>query len=305
MAWPSGKAEACKASIPSSNLGATLLSPLHSMLYLIATPIGNLQDITIRALEILKTCDYVLCEDTRHSQKLLSHYDLHKHKKSYHLHNEKQRIAEVLDDLKNGKAIALITDAGTPGISDPGQILVRACRQEGLPVQSIAGACAAILALTASGLETDRFQFMGFLPKKSGELQKTLQEALVYSGTSIFYESPQRILTTLKKIDELAPERIVAIARELTKTHEEHLSGTAKELLARWDTEDPRGEIVLMISGETEKDEQSWVHLDPKEHVLFLEETYKMPRNEAIKLAAKMRGVSKSNIYNLYHKIQS
>lgn len=272
------------------------------MLYLIATPVGNLQDITLRALEILKSCDYILCEDTRHSLKLLSHYGIKKTLKSYHEHNEKQRSEQVIEDLKAGMSVALITDAGTPGISDPGAEIVKACRSHGLKVFSIPGACAAILALSASGLDTTRFQFLGFLPRKLGLLQKALQEALVYPGTSIFYESPQRILDTLKVIHETSPGRLLAIARELTKTHEEHLQGTADQLMARWRDEEPRGEFVLMISPEAEDDKVLWEDLDPVEHVHLLEKTYDMPRNEAIKLAAKMRGVSKSNIYNLFHK---
>lgn len=271
------------------------------MLYLIATPVGNLQDITLRALDILKSCDYILCEDTRHSLKLLSHYQIKKTLKSYHQHNEKQRSAEVVADLKSGLHVALITDAGTPGISDPGTTLVQACREEGLEVQSIPGACAAILALSASGLNTDRFQFIGFLPKKLGELQKALQDALVYQGTTIFYESPKRVVATLEQIQQLSPSRQVAIARELTKTHEEHLKGTASQLLMRWGEEAPRGEIVLMVAGDADGDKTSWEHLQPLEHVMLLEKTYCLTRSEAIKLAAKMRGVSKRNIYNLFH----
>lgn len=272
------------------------------MLYLIATPVGNLQDMTFRAIELLKSCDYILCEDTRHSLKLLSHYQIKKNLKSYHEHNEMERTPSVIADLKAGLNVALITDAGTPGISDPGAVLVKACRHENLAVQSIPGACAAILALSASGLETARFQFMGFLPRKQTDHQQALQEALVYSGTTIFYESPQRLIATLQKILEMAPGRRIAIARELTKIHEEHLAGTAEELLARWKETAPKGEIVLMISPDTESDRTCWENLDPAEHVMLLEKTYQLPRNEAIKLAAKMRGVSKSNIYKLFHK---
>lgn len=256
----------------------------------------------MRALELLRASDYILCEDTRHSLKLLSHYDIQKPLRSYHQHNEQYKLTEVIEDLKAGKTIALISDAGTPGISDPGTILVKACREQGLDVQGIPGACAAILALSASGLDTDRFQFMGFLPRKAGELKTCLQEALVYPGTTIFYESPQRIETTLKQIHELSPKRPLAIARELTKRHEEHLSGTAEQLLARWTDDETKGEFVLMISKDEAPKECPWETLDPLEHVQLLEQTYQLSRNEAIKLAAKMRGVSKSNIYNLFHK---
>lgn len=272
------------------------------MLYIIATPIGNLQDITLRALDILKESDYILCEDTRHSLKLLSHYSIQKPLKSYHQHNEAYRVDEIIADLKAGQRIALITDAGTPGISDPGAVIVQACRREGIEVQGIPGPCAAILALSTSGLSTDHFQFIGFLPKKSGELQKALQDILFYSGTTICYESPQRLIETLKKIETLSPNRQLAIARELTKKHEEHLLGSASQLILRWENEDPKGEIVLMISG-APKTEASWETLEPMEHVQLLEENYQIPRNEAIKLAAKLRGVSKSKIYNLFNKI--
>lgn len=273
------------------------------MLYLVATPIGNLQDITLRALEVLKICDYILCEDTRHSLRLLSHFNIKKSLKSYHEHNEQQRTVEVIVDLKAGKKIALITDAGTPGISDPGTTLVQACRLENLGVESIPGACAVITALSASGLNTQRFQFMGFLPRKLSELQQTLQEVLIYPGTTVFYESPQRLLMTLGKIKELSPSRKLAVARELTKIHEEHLVGTAEELLRRWEGQTPKGEIVLMISSDEQEETISWEAFDPAEHVLFLEKTYQLSRNDAIKLAAKMRGVSKNNIYKLFHRV--
>jgi 16S rRNA (cytidine1402-2'-O)-methyltransferase len=272
------------------------------MLYLIATPIGNLQDITLRALDILKKCDYLLCEDTRHSQALLSRYDIKQPLKSYHEHNQNDRTPEVLEDLKNGMTIGLVSDAGTPGISDPGTDLVKACVAAGIAVSALPGPCAAISALTISGLDTRRFQFVGFLPKKAGELQKALQEALLYPGTTIFYESPHRLLATLQKIHELDSNRQLAIARELTKIHEEVLKGTAETLMQRWSNEEPRGEMVLMIEQNQEDEQETWKSMDPLEHVALLEATYQLSRNEAIKLAAKMRGVTKNTIYNLFHK---
>lgn len=270
------------------------------MLYLVATPIGNLKDMTFRAIEILQNCDYILCEDTRHSLKLLSHYQIQKTLRSYHEHNEKQRSAEVVTDLLAGKNIALITDAGSPGISDPGTVLVQACREAGIEVQGIPGACAAIVAISTSGLPTNRFQFIGFLPRKLSELQRSLQEALSYTGTTIFYESPQRIIATLNVINELSPLRIIAVAKELTKTYEKHFSGTAAAILKNWTNEELRGEFILMIKGECQA-ENLWEELSPQEHVVFLENTYQMSRQDAIKLAAKLRGVSKRDIYNLFH----
>ena len=222
------------------------------MLYLIATPIGHLGDITFRAVELLRSVDYILCEDTRHSHHLLAHYGIQKPLKSYHKFNETSREEDLIADLKNGLNIALISDAGTPGICDPGLQLVKRCREEGIAVTALPGACAAILALAPSGLSSERFQFVGFLPKKASELRASLQEILQYAGTTVCYESPHRIEETLQALDSLAGTRPLAIARELTKTFEEYLRGTASELLAHFKAHPPRGEIVLLIAGETE-----------------------------------------------------
>lgn len=272
------------------------------MLYLVATPIGNLGDITFRAVEVLKACEYILCEDTRHSLPLLRHYGIQKPLKSYHKFSEASKLQNVLDDLKSGKTIALISDAGTPGISDPGSMLVQNSIKEGIRVESIPGPCAAIAALTCSGLNTDRFQFFGFLPRKAGELQKALQDILSYPGTTICYESPQRILKVLQVLQETAPERILSIARELTKKFEEIRRGTAQELIHYWKAHTLKGEIVVMISGRTEPQSQDWSHLSPPEHVQYLEETYGMSRKDAIKMAAEQRGVPKRDIYKMTHQ---
>lgn len=304
VAWPSGKAEACKASIPSSNLGATLLflniiTPSVIVLYLVATPIGNLSDITYRAIETLKTCDYVLCEDTRHSLTLLRHYEIQKPLKSFHKFNEASREDDIVQDLKQGQRIALISDAGTPGISDPGTKLVQRCVQEDILVTAIPGPCAAVTALSCSGLDTDRFQFYGFLPRKSGELRRTFQEILQYLGTTICYESANRLIETLQNLQELAPNRKVVIARELTKKFEEIRRGTSLELIAYFTASDTlKGEIVLLIAGESEKLVGDWEKLTPEEHVTLLQETYNLSRNEAIKMAAETRGMRKRDIYN-------
>ncbi len=216
-------------------------------LFLIATPIGNLADITIRALKTIEACDYLLCEDTRHSRNLLSHYELKKPLKSYHKFCEARREAEILADLDADKNIGLLSDAGTPLIADPGLRLVRKCRELNVPIVSIPGPCAPIVALTGSGLNTERFQFINFLPRKKGKLTKTLDEALHYPGTTICFESPHRILKTLSILQELSPERHLVIARELTKKFEEYVSGTAQELLKRWESSPPRGEFVLLF----------------------------------------------------------
>ena len=220
------------------------------MLYLVATPIGNLGDITFRAVEILKSCDYILCEDTRHSLRLLQHYSIQKPLISYHMFNEASREQKVIADLEAGKNIALISDAGTPGIADPGMRLVKKCRDENLKVEAIPGACAAIQAITCSGMSTERFQFWGFLPKTSGRLQTQLEDILKYPGTTICYETPHRLLKVLEVLKRLAPERKICVARELTKKFEEVLSGTPSELLLEWKNRSVKGEIVLLIKGE-------------------------------------------------------
>lgn len=220
-------------------------------LYLVATPIGNLGDITLRALEVLKTCSYILCEDTRTSRVLLNHYEIRKPLVSYHKFNEKRREEQVLTDLASGQEIALISDAGTPLISDPGWILVSACRERELPVFVLPGACSAIAALSASGLPTERFQCLGFLPQRPGKRRKALEECLAYPGTSICYESPYRLVKTLHLLAEMDPTRPLVVARELTKKFESYASGTAPFLEALFTKSAPKGEIVLLIGPET------------------------------------------------------
>jgi len=265
-------------------------------LFLVATPIGNLADITFRAIETLSSCDYILCEDTRHTQILLKHYGIGKPLKSFHKFNEKQKEDLILQDLQEGKVIALVSDAGTPGISDPGTKLVQRCINESIPVVALPGACAAILALSCSGLDTSQFQFYGFLPRKSGELRTTLQAILGYTKTTICYESPHRLLEVLRVLSELAPTRNLVVARELTKQYEELRRGTAQELLTHWSTHILKGEIVLLIEGGTQIN--AWEELSPEEHVAFLEKEYKLTQHEAIKMAAEIRGVQKRTIYN-------
>lgn len=266
------------------------------MLYLVATPIGNLADMSYRAVEVLKKSDYILCEDTRTSLVLLKHYDIHKPLKSYHKFNETHRENEILEDLKKGLTIALITDAGTPGISDPGSALITACRKENLPVSAIPGPCAALLALTLSGFSTERFQAVGFLPKKSSELKTLFLDLLEYSGTTICYESPHRILKTLQLLSEIASERPLCILRELTKLYEEHLQGTAAELLAHFEKHPPRGELVLLIS--SKQNSIDYTSLSPQEHVAQLQNEYGLSKQEAIKLCARLRNVPKREIYS-------
>jgi 16S rRNA (cytidine1402-2'-O)-methyltransferase len=266
------------------------------MLYLVATPIGNLADMSYRAVETLRSCDYILCEDTRHSHVLLKHYGIEKPLKSYHQFNEKKREDEVLEDLESGKTIALISDAGTPGISDPGHQLVRACFERQIKVSAIPGACALVLALTSSSFSTERFQFVGFLPKTLSERKRCLVDLLHYRGTSICYESPHRLLETLEDLAALDPQRRIGVQRELTKLHEEGLEGTAQALSAHFQKMPPRGEIVLLIEGDVSVTDYS--ALTPQEHVQQLQETYGLSLKDAIKLAAELRDVPKRLIYN-------
>lgn len=269
------------------------------MLFLVATPIGNLSDITYRALETLSSSDAILCEDTRYSLRLLQHYKIQKPCYSFHKFNESKKEDALISELKSGKKIALISDAGTPGISDPGEMLVKRCIAESIPVTSIPGPCAAISALSCSGFSTQQFQFYGFLPRAENELKRSLLEILPYRGTTICYESPKRLAHALKILSELAPNRQLAVARELTKIHEEVFRGTAHELLQRYQ-EGVKGEIVFLISGNTEDIEASWAKLTPEEHVEEVEKAYGLSRRDAIKMVATLRGQSKREIYNRF-----
>lgn len=254
--------------------------------------------MTFRAIETLKSCDYILCEDTRHSRILLNHYSIEKQLISFHKFSESSKENRIIEDLKAGKNIALISDAGTPGISDPGSQLVAECKEQDIEVISIPGACAAIAALTCSGLNTDMFQFLGFIPRKAGERRSFFQDVLRYKGTSICYESPNRLIESLGTINELAPDRLVVIARELTKKFEEVRRGTAQELINRWEDEEVRGEIVLLVAGEVKGVvESDWTNLSPEEHVALMETQYNLTKNEAIKMVAQIRGVAKREIY--------
>jgi 16S rRNA (cytidine1402-2'-O)-methyltransferase len=267
------------------------------MLLLIATPIGNLADMTYRAVDALQSCDYILCEDTRHSAKLLNHYNIKKPLRSLHKFNERSQEDKIIADLHNNLTIALISDAGTPGISDPGQALVARAVKEELTVSALPGPCAAIMAISCSGFSTDLFQFFGFLPRKENELKEAFLKLLVYSGTSICYESPKRIIDSLQMLSQIAPQRNLVIARELTKLHEEFLRGKPDELLQQLSKSPVKGEIVLVIEASKEEPTSFWESLTPQEHVAQIEKEFQLSRMEAIKMAAKLRGVPKREIY--------
>jgi len=218
------------------------------MLYVVATPIGNLGDITQRALEILKDVDLVAAEDTRHSGILLKHYQIKKPLISYYEHNEAMRTAQLVERLAVGEKIALITDAGTPGLSDPGARLIRECIKRELPFTIIPGPSSISTALVGSGFSADQFFFGGFLPVKSGQRERELRAAAAREETSIYFESPYRLTKTLKVLIDIVPDRQLCIARELTKKFEEFRRGSAAELLAYYEAHPPKGEIVLVIS---------------------------------------------------------
>jgi len=219
------------------------------MLYVVATPIGNLGDITLRALEVLKGVDVVAAEDTRHSGLLLKHFEIKKPFVSYHEHNEAARTAELVERLARGENVALITDAGTPGLSDPGLRLIRECISRDLPFTIVPGPSAIPTALLGSGFSTEKFSFRGFLPVKSGRRERELRAAVEREETTIFFESPYRLTKTLAVCVDIMPDRQLCVARELTKKFEEFRRGVASELLAHYQVHRPKGEIVLVISG--------------------------------------------------------
>jgi len=268
------------------------------LLYLVATPLGNLQDITLRALECLKTVDLILCEDTRHSQKLLNHYGIKKPLKSLHKFNEKKSTASLLTALQQGKSIALITDAGTPCIQDPGTFLVKACHEKELPVTSLPGPCAFVTTLSLSGEEEGPFQFVGFLPKKQKALTQGLLTLLEYEGHSLAYVSPHELVHVLKTLAELAPERTLLLTKELSKIHETLYQGPSQTLYERLKDSPPKGEFVLMIKKAPSTAPHPLLKLPIEEHVLFLEKTYHLSKKEAIKLAAQQRDLPKRILYN-------
>ena len=219
------------------------------MLYVVATPVGNLGDITLRALEVLRGVDVVAAEDTRHSGLLLKHFEIKKPFVSYHEHNEAARTAELVERLARGQNVALITDAGMPGLSDPGLRLIRECINRELPFTIVPGPSSILTALVGSGFSTDRFSFRGFLPVKSGRRERELRIAAEREETSLFFESPYRLVKTLQACSAIMPNRQLCIARELTKKFEEFRRGKAAELLAHYEAHPAKGEIVLVVSG--------------------------------------------------------
>ena len=280
---------------------------MSGILYLCATPIGNLGDMSPRIQETLGAVDLIAAEDTRNSRKLLNHFEIHTPMTSYHEYNKVEKEKRLTELLLQGKDIALITDAGTPAISDPGEVLVKECRNAGIRVTSLPGPCACITALTLSGLATRRFCFEAFLPTDNKkERNRILEELKNESRTILLYEAPHRLRETLLLLKETLGERRITLCRELTKKFEEVLPMTLTEAISYYETEDPRGEYVLVIEGKSFEEQEaeeraSWQQLSIEEHMEHYE-AGGMDRKEAMKQVAKDRGVAKRDIYNYLMK---
>lgn len=279
---------------------------MAGMLYLCATPIGNLQDMTPRVIETLKQVDVIAAEDTRNSIKLLSAFDIHTPMTSYHEYNKVEKAAQLIGQMQTGKNVALITDAGTPAISDPGEVLVRMCQEAGITVTSLPGPAACITALTLSGLSTRRFCFEGFLPADKKERKEVLEELSQESRTMILYEAPHHLVKTLTELEEALGDRKITLCRELTKKFETILPTTLEEALRKYETEEPRGEYVLVLAGKSREEKKkeaiaAWEDMSIEEHMAFYEKTG-MDSKSAMKQVAKDRGVGKREIYDYLHK---
>ena len=271
---------------------------MNGKLYLVATPIGNLEDITLRALKILKEVDFIAAEDTRNTLKLLNHFAIKKPLISYHRHNEEERELVLINKLKEGKNIAVVSDAGTPGISDPGEIIVKKAIEENMEVIPIPGACAAINALIASGLDTKEFVFFGFLPLNKKLKKEKLEEIKNEKKTSIIYEAPHKIKDTLNDLKPVMQNRKIVLARELTKIHEEFIRGDIDELIEKCDN--LKGEMILLLEGNKEiKNENILNELSLEEHYKIYEKQG-LDKKEIIKKIAKDRGVNKNEIYQYF-----
>ena len=274
---------------------------MYGTLYLCATPIGNLGDMTLRVTETLSAVDLIAAEDTRNSIKLLNHFGIKTSMTSYHEYNKVEKAQTLVQKLREGLNIALITDAGTPAISDPGEVLVKLCQKEGIRVTSLPGAAACITALTLSGLSTRRFCFEGFLPTEKKEKTEILEMLKEETRTMILYEAPHHLIRTLRELYGVLGNRKITICRELTKKFETVLSTTFEEALALYEEEEPRGEYVLVIEGKSllqkrKEKQEGFLELAIEEHMKRYEEAG-MARKEAMKMVAKDRGVSKREIY--------
>jgi 16S rRNA (cytidine1402-2'-O)-methyltransferase len=274
---------------------------MAGILYLVPTPIGNLKDITLRALEVLESVDLIAAEDTRQSLKLLSHFNIRKTLISYHQHNEQGRSQNIIDQIKEGKNIAIISDAGSPGISDPGSVIVAKCIQQGIEFVVLPGATAITTALVYSGMDTTKFIFRGFLPRENKDRKPIIDDLIDRSETLIFYEAPHRLLNTLEFLKENLGNRKISMCRELTKLYEEIIRLTLEEAVEYYKQNSPRGEYVLVIEGKSkeaiDKDERSkWDSLTIEEHIVrYMDDG--ISKKDAMKKVAKDRDLPKSEIY--------
>ncbi len=272
---------------------------MNGKLYLVATPIGNLEDITLRAINVLKNVDLIAAEDTRHTLKLLNHLEISKPMISCHRHNENEKLNKIIEKLKEGKNIAIVSDAGTPGISDPGEEVVKEAIKENIQIIPIPGACAAINALIVSGIDTKEFYFLGFLPLNKKLRKEKLNEIKNINKTIILYEAPHKILNTISDLENILENRQVVFAREITKIHEEFIRGTIKEIKEK--IENPKGEFVIIIEGNKNVE-----NIENKLNLLTINEHYNYYENkgyskkEIIKLIAKDRNVNKNEIYQKF-----
>ena len=272
---------------------------MNGKLYLVATPIGNLEDITLRAINVLKNVDLIAAEDTRHTLKLLNHLEISKPMISCHRHNENEKSNKIIEKLKEGKNIAIVSDAGTPGISDPGEEVVKEAIKEDIQIIPIPGACAAINALIVSGIDTKEFYFLGFLPLNKKLRKEKLNEIKNINKTIILYEAPHKILNTINDLENILENRQVVFAREITKIHEEFIRGTIKEIKEK--IENPKGEFVIIIEGNKNVE-----NIENKLNLLTINEHYNYYENkgyskkEIIKLIAKDRNVNKNEIYQKF-----
>lgn len=277
------------------------MSTNSGILYLCATPIGNLEDMTFRAVRVLREVDLIAAEDTRNSIKLLNHFDIHTPMTSYHEYNKTEKGRSLIKRLLGGQSVALITDAGTPGISDPGEDLVRMCQEEGIAVTCVPGASACVTALVLSGLPAGRFCFEAFLPAEKKERRQILEELSAETRTAVVYEAPHRLKKTLAELYETLGDRRLTVCRELTKKHETVFKTTLKEAVDHYEIHEPRGECVLVIEGRSRESidkerQQAYLEMPVEEHVRMYEELG-LSRKDAMKQAAKDRGIGKREIY--------
>lgn len=269
-------------------------------IYLVATPIGNLQDITLRALEVLRSVDVIACEDTRHTRKLLNHFGIANKLVSYHEHNEETRSNELLNAVMDGRNVAVVSDAGTPGINDPGFVIARKAREAGLSVVPVPGACALVAAAGASGLATDSIFFGGFLPSRRSERLRRLEKLSEIQATLVFYESPHRIGKSLTDCADVLGDRQAVVARELTKVHEQFLGGTLKELAGRFLESKTKGELVVLIERGSSNRQAAAPDVSLEGRIAQLEADG-IDHKAALKKAAAEFGLSKSEAYRLVH----